>query len=199
VELRQGGLHQRDGVPAWCVCFACVRACATQQLAAWLACLANFDSRSQERTDFLLTDSAAAPPSLRLSWVVVWPLCLIRRADSPLQGTPKGTVALVNLFINTLVFKDSPTGLIMIHLSKPTTNLEGLGYGWTCVTHTRVEAAGALIPPPCAASVLTALVRRQPHLRICARPVGASIDAAAAAAAAPLTMHRSSKLCLTFV
>ena len=42
-----------------------------------------------------------------------------------------GTVAAVNSFLNTLTFKDSPTGVIILHAIKPTTNLESLGYGWS--------------------------------------------------------------------
>jgi hypothetical protein len=37
----------------------------------------------------------------------------------------------VNIFLNTLTFKNSPTGVVMLHAIKPTTNLESLGYGWT--------------------------------------------------------------------
>eukprot|EP00040_Diaphanoeca_grandis_P035078 m.219572 g.219572 ORF g.219572 m.219572 type:complete len:675 (+) comp33296_c2_seq5:61-2085(+) len=50
---------------------------------------------------------------------------------SPYAGTPVGTVSCVNSFLNTLTFKNSPTGVIMLHAMKPTTNLESLGYGWT--------------------------------------------------------------------
>ena len=50
---------------------------------------------------------------------------------SPFAGTEVGTVAAVNTFLNTLTFKDSPTGVIILHAIKPTTNLESLGYGWT--------------------------------------------------------------------
>ena len=50
---------------------------------------------------------------------------------SPYAGTEVGTVSQVNIFLNTLVFKNSPTGVIMLHAIKPTTNLESLGYGWT--------------------------------------------------------------------
>lgn len=50
---------------------------------------------------------------------------------SPFAGTEVGTVAAVNSFLNTLTFKDSPTGSIILHAIKPTTNLESLGYGWT--------------------------------------------------------------------
>ena len=50
---------------------------------------------------------------------------------SPFAGTEVGTVAAVNSFLNTLTFKDSPTGCIILHAIKPTTNLESLGYGWT--------------------------------------------------------------------
>jgi hypothetical protein len=46
-------------------------------------------------------------------------------------GTAVGTVSNVNIFLNTLTFKNSPTGVIMLHAIKPTTNLESLGYGWT--------------------------------------------------------------------
>merc|ERR1711920_1183390 len=37
---------------------------------------------------------------------------------------------MVNTFLNTLTFKNAPTGVIMLHAAKPTTNLESLGYGW---------------------------------------------------------------------
>merc|ERR1712166_1114076 len=50
---------------------------------------------------------------------------------SPYAGTQVGTVSNVNIFLNTLVFKNSPTGVVMLHAIKPTTNLESLGYGWT--------------------------------------------------------------------
>eukprot|EP01052_Picozoa_sp_SAG31_P016346 SAG31_NODE_1079_length_10031_cov_5.270741_3_plen_276_part_00 len=50
---------------------------------------------------------------------------------SPFAGTEVGTVAAVNTFLNTLTFKHSPTGVIILHAIKPTTNLESLGYGWT--------------------------------------------------------------------
>jgi hypothetical protein len=40
-------------------------------------------------------------------------------------------VSCVNIFLNTLTFKNSPTGVMMLHAIKPTTNLESLGYGWT--------------------------------------------------------------------
>lgn len=50
---------------------------------------------------------------------------------SPYAGTAVGTVSNVNIFLNTLVFKDAPTGVMMLHAIKPTTNLESLGYGWT--------------------------------------------------------------------
>ena len=50
---------------------------------------------------------------------------------SPFAGTEVGTVAAVNSFLNTLTFKNSPTGVIILHAIKPTTNLESLGYGWT--------------------------------------------------------------------
>lgn len=50
---------------------------------------------------------------------------------SPLAGSVQGTVSNVNIFLNTLTFKNSPTGVMMLHASKPTTNLESLGYGWT--------------------------------------------------------------------
>eukprot|EP00037_Helgoeca_nana_P007443 m.67860 g.67860 ORF g.67860 m.67860 type:complete len:611 (+) comp18257_c0_seq1:15-1847(+) len=50
---------------------------------------------------------------------------------NPLAGTPRGTVAIVNTFLNTLTFKNSPTGVMMLHAIKPTTNAESLGYGWT--------------------------------------------------------------------
>ena len=46
-------------------------------------------------------------------------------------GTAVGTVSCVNIFLNTLTFKNSPTGVMMLHAMKPTTNLEALGYGWT--------------------------------------------------------------------
>lgn len=49
---------------------------------------------------------------------------------SPFAGTEVGTVAQVNSHLNTLTFKNSPTGVIMLHAIKPTTNLESLGYGW---------------------------------------------------------------------
>ena len=50
---------------------------------------------------------------------------------SPYAGSEVGTVAAVNTFLNTLTFKDSPTGVIILHAIKPTTNAESLGYGWT--------------------------------------------------------------------
>lgn len=40
-------------------------------------------------------------------------------------------MAIVNTFLNTLTFKNSPTGVMMLHAIKPTTNAESLGYGWT--------------------------------------------------------------------
>lgn len=46
---------------------------------------------------------------------------------SPFAGTEVGTAAAVNTFLNTLTFKDSPTGVIILHAIKPTTNLESLG------------------------------------------------------------------------
>ena len=49
---------------------------------------------------------------------------------SPYAGTEVGTVSNVNIFLNTLTFKSAPTGVIMLHAAKPTTNLESLGYGW---------------------------------------------------------------------
>ena len=50
---------------------------------------------------------------------------------SPYAGSEVGTVSTVNIFLNTLTFRNSPTGVIMLHAAKPTTNLESLGYGWT--------------------------------------------------------------------
>ena len=50
---------------------------------------------------------------------------------SPYAGSAVGTVSNVNMFLNTLKFKNSPTGVMMLHAAKPTTNLESLGYGWT--------------------------------------------------------------------
>jgi len=50
---------------------------------------------------------------------------------SPLAGSVLGTVSNVNTFLNTLKWKHSPTGVMMLHASKPTTNMESLGYGWT--------------------------------------------------------------------
>ena len=50
---------------------------------------------------------------------------------SPFAGTAVGTAAAVNTFLNTLTFKDSPTGVIVLHAIKPTTNAESLGYGWS--------------------------------------------------------------------
>lgn len=50
---------------------------------------------------------------------------------SKYAGTAVGTVSAVNIFLNTLTFKNSPTGVIFLHAIKPTTNLESLGYGWT--------------------------------------------------------------------
>eukprot|EP00937_MAST-01D_sp_MAST-1D-sp2_P003165 g3165.t1 len=50
---------------------------------------------------------------------------------SKYAGTPVGTVSNVNIFLNTLTFLDAPTGVMMLHACKPTTNLESLGYGWT--------------------------------------------------------------------
>ena len=49
---------------------------------------------------------------------------------SPYAGTEVGTVSNVNIFLNGLTFKNAPTGVIMLHAAKPTTNLESLGYGW---------------------------------------------------------------------
>ena len=46
---------------------------------------------------------------------------------SPYAGTAVGTVSNVNIFLNTLQFKDSPTGVMMLHAAKPTSNLESLG------------------------------------------------------------------------
>lgn len=46
-------------------------------------------------------------------------------------GTQVGTVSNVNIFLNTLTFLDAPTGVMMLHACKPTSNLESLGYGWT--------------------------------------------------------------------
>lgn len=50
---------------------------------------------------------------------------------SQYAGTQVGTVSNVNIFLNTLTFLDAPTGVMMLHACKPTTNLESLGYGWT--------------------------------------------------------------------
>ena len=50
---------------------------------------------------------------------------------SKYAGTAVGTVSNVNIFLNTLAFLDAPTGVIMLHACKPTTNLESLGYSWT--------------------------------------------------------------------
>jgi hypothetical protein len=47
---------------------------------------------------------------------------------SPYAGTAVGTVSNVNIFLNTLQFKDSPTGVMMLHAAKPTSNLES----WVC-------------------------------------------------------------------
>ena len=47
---------------------------------------------------------------------------------SPLAGSVLGTVSNVNTFLNTLKWKHSPTGVMMLHASKPTTNMESLGY-----------------------------------------------------------------------
>ena len=63
---------------------------------------------------------------------------------SPFAGTAVGTVALLNTFLNTLTFKDSPTGVISLHASKPTTNIEALGYGWTWWWPTNGSAPPAL-------------------------------------------------------
>ena len=49
---------------------------------------------------------------------------------SPLAGSAYGSVSNVNIFLNTLTFKNSPTGVMMLHASKPTTNMESLGYEW---------------------------------------------------------------------
>lgn len=63
---------------------------------------------------------------------------------SPYSGTAVGTVALLNTFLNTLTFKNSPTGVIALHACKPTTNLEGLGYGWTWWWPTNGSASPSL-------------------------------------------------------
>ena len=47
--------------------------------------------------------------------------------NSPYAGTAVGTVSNVNIFLNTLQFKGSPTGVMMLHAAKPTSNLESLG------------------------------------------------------------------------
>lgn len=46
---------------------------------------------------------------------------------SPYAGSKVGTVSAANSFLNTLTFKNSPTGVIILHACKPTTNLESLG------------------------------------------------------------------------
>ena len=58
-------------------------------------------------------------------------------------GTALGTVSNVNIFLNTLTFKDAPTGVVMLHAIKPTTNLESLGYGWTWWRSTGTPASPA--------------------------------------------------------
>jgi hypothetical protein len=60
---------------------------------------------------------------------------------SPWAGTEVGTVACVNSYLNTLTFKNSPTGVIMLHAAKPTTNLESLGYGWAWWRSTGTNAS----------------------------------------------------------
>ena len=62
---------------------------------------------------------------------------------SRLAGSAEGTVAAVNTFLNTLTFKDSPTGVIILHAIKPTTNLESLGYGWAWWRPTGSNASAA--------------------------------------------------------
>ena len=54
-----------------------------------------------------------------------------------------GTVAQVNSHLNTLTFKNAPTGVIMLHAVKPTTNLESLGYGWAWWRSTGTNASKA--------------------------------------------------------
>ena len=63
--------------------------------------------------------------------------------SSRLAGSEEGTVAAVNTFLNTLTFKDSPTGVIILHAIKPTTNLESLGYGWAWWRPTGSNASAA--------------------------------------------------------
>eukprot|EP00040_Diaphanoeca_grandis_P043001 m.266634 g.266634 ORF g.266634 m.266634 type:complete len:630 (-) comp68502_c0_seq1:63-1952(-) len=53
------------------------------------------------------------------------------RPGGPYAGTVVGTVGALNMYLNMLTFRKSPTGVIFIHAMKPTTNLESLGYGWT--------------------------------------------------------------------
>ena len=62
---------------------------------------------------------------------------------SPYAGTAVGTASNVNIFLNTLVFKNAPTGVMMLHAIKPTTNLESLGYGWTWWRSTGSNASAA--------------------------------------------------------
>ena len=62
---------------------------------------------------------------------------------SRLAGSEEGTVAAVNTFLNTLTFKDAPTGVIILHAIKPTTNIESLGYGWAWWRPTGSNASSA--------------------------------------------------------
>lgn len=59
-------------------------------------------------------------------------------------GTARGTVAFVNVFLNWLVYRDSPTGNVVIHAIKPTTNSESVGYGWAWWRPTGANASAVL-------------------------------------------------------
>lgn len=62
---------------------------------------------------------------------------------NPLLGATRGTVAFTNTYLNSLAFKNSPTGVIAIHAAKPTTNVEADGYGWTVWRSTGTNATPA--------------------------------------------------------